>query len=141
MIIWIIAVFIVAFIIIRFSMGLNKDKRELRDQTLDQKFNGMVIMINQYAFNGEGTVFYLDKREFNLYRENANQIVKFQYSTGILTITWKYKYYHQEVVLQKDFNNTRNMPLAKQERLASGVIDEMKTIVKNHQQKVKPQTR
>jgi hypothetical protein len=141
MIIWIIAVFIIAYIIIRFSMALNKDKSELKDQALDQKFKGMVTMINQYAFNGEGTVFYLDKREFNLYRENANQIVKFQYSTGQLTITWKYKYYHQEVVLQKDFNNARNMSLAEQERLASRVIDEMKTIVKNHQQKVKPPTR
>ena len=46
-----------------------------------------------------------------------NQIIKFQYSTGHLTITWKYKYFQKEIVHERQFNDVRNLLLFKKPRV------------------------
>jgi hypothetical protein len=43
----------------------------------------LVYLLNKEAFQGNGTVTTLYKKEFNLYEEGQNQIIKFQYGTEI----------------------------------------------------------
>lgn len=74
-------------------------------------------MINEAAFNGNGSITVLDKREFCLYEDGQNQIIKFHYSTGHLTIIWKYKYYQKEIVHEKLFSDVRNLSLIQQQNL------------------------
>lgn len=135
--IWVIIIIaIIAFILIRFFRALNKDNYDLQRQTLSEKFKFIVDILNDAAFNGKGSVTPLNKRSFNLYQEGQNQIINFMYGTGHLTITWKYKYFQKEVVHERQFNDTRNLSIFEQQKIAEIMIDEMAIIIKNHQNNV-----
>ena len=58
------------------------------------------------------------------------------YSTGHLTITWKYKYFQKEVVHEKIFNNVRNLSIFEQQRIAEIMVSEMAVVISNHQNNV-----
>lgn len=134
--IWAIVIGIVGYSLIRFFIALSKDHDDLQGQTLDQKFGIIVNLINQVAFNGLGSVTTLNKREFNLYLEGENQLIKFQYSTGHLTITWRYKYFQKEVVHERQFNYVRNLSVFDQQKIGEQMIREMAQIVENHKNNV-----
>lgn len=134
--IWIILIAIIGYILIRFFSGINKDNTDLQVQKLDDKFYFIVDEINEAAFNGNGHVTYIDAREFNLYEVGQNQIVKFHYSTGHLSIIWKYKYFQKEVVLERQFNDVRNLSIFDQQRIAEAIISEMASVVENHKRNV-----
>lgn len=134
--IWTIVILIIAYILINFFISLSKDNDDLQGRTLNDKFYIIVNMINDAAFNGRGSVTTIDKREFNLYEEGQNQIVKFQYSTGHLTITWKFKYFQKEVVHKRQFDNVRNLSLFEQQKIGNQMIAEMTHIVERHKNNV-----
>ncbi len=134
--IWIIVIAIIGYFLIRFIIDLNKDNYDLQSQTLSEKFQFLVDRLNEAAFNGMGTVTILDKRSFNLYQTGQNQIINFMYSTGHLTITWKYKYFQKEVVHEKQFNNVRNLSIFEQQRIAEIMISEMAVVISNHKNNV-----
>ncbi len=129
---WILFIVVVCYILFKFLNDLNKDKYDLEGKSLQEKFNIIVSAINNEAFNGEGEVTRLDKRSFNLYQQGSNQIVNFQYSTGTLTITWRFKYFQKEVVHKKDFYDVRNLSLFEQQKIADRMIEEMAEKVENH---------
>ncbi|GAB4092210.1 hypothetical protein [Flaviaesturariibacter terrae] len=130
--VWTILIGAVCFFLFKFFSALSKDNDDLQGQTLDKKFFVIVNAINNVAYNGAGTVTLLDKREFNLYEEGQNQLIKFQYSTGHLTIIWKYKYFHKEVVHQRQFNDVRNLSIFEQQKIADVMIGEMALVVERH---------
>ena len=130
-----ISIFII-YSLIHFFISYSKDKEDLHGQTLNQKFEIIVNTINNEAFNGNGTITTLDKREFNLYEEGKNQIVNFQYSTGHLTIIWKYKYFQKEIIHKRQFDNVRNLSIFKKENIGRGMIKEMDEVVKRHKNAV-----
>ena len=123
--IWIVVIGIVGFIMIRFFSDLNKDNTDLQGQPLSKKFTVIVNSINEAAYGGMGKVIILDKRSFNLYQDGQNQIINFQYGTGHLTITWKYKYFQKEIVHEKQYNDVRNLSLFEQQKIADNIISEM----------------
>lgn len=134
--IWIIVIGIVGFILFRFFSDLNKDNADLQGQSLPEKFAVIVSSINEVAYGGMGKVKTLDKRSFNLYQDGQNQIINFQYGTGHLTITWKYKYFQKEIVHEKQYNNVRNLSLFEQQKIADNIISEMEQVVENHKNNV-----
>jgi len=134
--IWVVVIGIVGYILFRFSSDLNKDNEDLQGQSLTEKFSVIVSSINEAAYDGMGTVTTLDKRNFNLYQGGLNQIINFQYGTGHLTITWKYKYFQKEIVHEKQYNNVRNLSLFEQQKIAENMISEMKQVVENHKNNV-----
>ena len=134
--VWTIVIAIIGIILFRFFSSLSKDNDDLQGRTLSEKFNVIVSMINDSAFNGDGSVTSLDKREFNLYEDGHNQIIKFKYSTGHLTITWKYKYFQKEIVHERQFNDVRNLSLFDQQKIGEQMIKEMATVVERHKNNV-----
>ena len=134
--VWTIVIAIIGIILFRFFTSLSKDNDDLQGRTLAEKFNVIVNMINEAAFNGAGSVTTLDKREFNLYEDGQNQIIKFQYSTGHLTITWKYKYFQKEIVHERQFNDVRNLSLFEQQKIGEQMIREMAVVVERHKNNV-----
>ena len=107
--IWIVVIGIVGFIFIRFFSDLNKDNTDLQGQPLSKKFAVIMNTINRVAYDGMGKVTVIDKRNFKLYQDGQNQIINFQYGTGHLTITWKYKYFQKEIVHEKTYNNAKKL--------------------------------
>ncbi len=139
--IWTIAGAIALFLIIKFIMSLENDKTDLRFEDLSQKFSLIVRELNQEAFNGRGRVYKIDLRTFNLYEEGQNQIINFHYSSGHLTITWKYKYYQKEIVHKKQFDYSRNLSLFEQQNIARVMINEMNGVIASHKNQVYNQGR
>ena len=134
--IWIFLILLAAFIFITFLWDLNKDNDDLGGGTLSEKFSIVVHLINDAAFHGLGRVTFLHKRSFNLYQEGSNQIINFSYSTGHLTITWKYKYFQSEIKHERQFNNVRNLSVFQQQKLANAIILEMFEKIDQHQMAV-----
>jgi hypothetical protein len=134
--IWIILIVVLGIILFSFLSSLNKDNDDLQGIELYHKFSLIVSFINNKAFNGNGSITSISKREFNLYEDGQNQIIKFQYNTGHLAITWKYKYFQKEIVHQKQFNNVRNLSLFEQQNIAEQMIDEMDIVILNHKNNV-----
>ncbi len=119
------------------AIKTGKDSEDLSGTTLDNKFNVLVNMLNQAAFNGEGTVRYVDKKLFNLYpQSSSNQLIEFLYSQGMLSITWKYKYFQKEMVYRKNLLNVRNLSLFDQERIGRALIEEMEHKINEHKNNV-----
>lgn len=134
--IWVIVIGVILFIMFRFFSDLNKDNYDLQGQSLAEKFSVITASLNNAAYNGRGKVTPLDKRSFNLYEEGQNQIINFQYGTGHLTITWRYKYYQKEIVHERQFNNVRNLSIFEQQKIANSMIMEMSQVVENHKNNV-----
>lgn len=134
---WIIVILLIVIVVlVKFSSSLNEDNSELEHQSLSEKFSVIVSLLNNNAFNSEGSITRLNKRSFNLYDGSSNQIINFNYSTGHLTITWKYKYYQKEIVHTRDFNDVRNLSIFEQEKIANNMIEEMSFVIKKHKQNV-----
>lgn len=129
----IILIVVIVYILIRFFSDLNKDNSDLDNTTLEYKFEVIVSLLNDFAYNGLGRVTVLDKRSFNLYEVGSHQIIMFRYGTGHLTIIWKYKYFQKEVVYEKTFENVRNLSIFEQGRIAELVIREMQVVIAKHQ--------
>ncbi|MFN8396324.1 MAG: hypothetical protein U0176_16990 [Bacteroidia bacterium] len=132
---WVILI-VVAYVLYRFFREYSKDSEDLSHETLHKKFSVIVHTINEAAFDGNGKITTLDKRNFNLYREGENQIIDFLYGTGHLTITWKYKYFQKEVVHSKQFPNCRNLSNFEQQRIANIMIREMAEVIQGHKKVV-----
>jgi len=134
--IWLIVIGIIGFFLFRFFSDLNKDNYDLQSQSLNEKFAVIVNALNNEVFFGNARVTILDKRSFNLYEEGQNQIIHFLYSTGHLTITWKYKYFQKEVVHERQFNNVRNLSIFEQQKIADIIIREMARVIEVHKNNV-----
>ncbi|AFC26803.1 hypothetical protein [Saprospira grandis] len=132
----IIGLAILAYSLFKFSSALSEDRYELEEQSLAEKFSTVVHTLNQAAFNGQGKIVPLDQRSFNLWQQGKNQIINFHYSTGHLSICWKYKYLQKELVHERQFDNVRNLSLLEQQQLAERMIQEMRPLIAQHQQNV-----
>ncbi len=130
--IWTILGVLVAYFFIKFLISLNNDNDDLIDQSLSEKFAIIVNQINKVGFNGNAEIITINKREFYLFEEGHNQIVFFMYSTGNLTITWKYKYFQKEIIHEKHFDDVRNLSVFEQANRANQMINEMKLVIEKH---------
>lgn len=133
--IWIILGVVVISLIL-FAGKFNKDTNDLEHEKLHEKFEYIVENLNQYAFNGEGQVYEINMRTFNLGATESNQMITFEYGAGGLTIIWKYKYYQKEVVDKKYFPKVRNLSIFEQEKISQLMIMRMEKIVEQHKSEV-----
>jgi len=115
--IWIIVIIVIVFIIGKFIGSLDADKKELNKEPLEQKFKILVGQINNRLYNNKGKVTVIDNRSFNLYEEGTNQIVQFFYSSGNLSLTWRWKRLVNETICNKNFSNVRDAGEQKQQQI------------------------
>ncbi len=133
--IWIILI-IVGIILIKFLTDMNKDTNDLGGKSAAEKFEVIINQLNNYAFQGKGKVTTNGIKFFNLYDGESNQIIEFQYNTGVLYITWSYKYFQKEVVHKREFREVSNLSIFEQQKIADQLIKEMEAIVLNHMKNV-----
>jgi len=133
--IWIILV-IVGIIVIKFLTDMNKDTTNLGGKSAADKFEVIVEQLNNHAFHGKGKVIKDGIKFFKLYDGESNQIIEFQYNTGALHITWKYKYFQKEVVHTQKFREVSNLSIFQQQKIAEQMIKEMEAVVMNHMNNV-----
>lgn len=120
-IILMIILLILAAIILPFTRDMMKDKVELAQNPINEKFKTLIAHINEGLMNGNGelTLFDDDPKLANLLDPNhPNMIVRFWYTTGSLTIELGYKYYQKEVTMKKQYHGLRNVTLFQQKDIA-----------------------
>ena len=133
---------LLAMVFLPFSRALMKDRSELYENPMEKKFHILIPRINDLLMNGHGEVvkFKNDPRTLNLFDDNhANMIINFYYSTGSLTITLKYKYYHVELVKKMQFDNMRQAETFRQQDVANHFCEEATIAIREHQIKVNQQ--
>ncbi len=133
---------VLAIFILPFSRALMKDRAVLHENPLDKKFKILLDRINDLMMNGKGeiTVFKDDPRMLNLFDKNhANMIINFYYSTGSLSITLKYKYFHVELVKKMQFDGMRHAEAFRQQDVANHFCEEASIALREHQIKVNNQ--
>lgn len=133
---------LLAMIFLPFSRELMKDRAELHENPMEKKFGILLTRINDLMMNGNGDVvkFKDDPRMLNLFDDNhANMIIHFYYSTGSLTITLKYKYYHVELIKKIQFDNMRQAETFRQQDVANHFCEEATIAIRQHQIKVNQQ--
>lgn len=133
---------LLAMIFLPFSRSLMKDRAELHENPMERKFSILLTRINDLLMDGHGEVvkFKDDPRMLNLFDDNhANMIINFHYSTGSLTITLKYKYYHVELVKKIQFDNMRQAETFRQQDVANHFCEEVSIAIRQHQIKVNQQ--
>lgn len=133
---------LLAMIFLPFSRSLMKDRAELHENPMEKKFGILLTRINDLMMNGNGDVvkFKDDPRMLNLFDDNhANMIIHFYYSTGSLTITLKYKYYHVELIKKIQFDNMRQAETFRQQDVANHFCEEATIAIRQHQIKVNQQ--
>ncbi|MGO3812678.1 hypothetical protein [Mesonia sp.] len=135
---WVIAIVgsIVILFVVKVIFNTQKDKEDLLGKSLEEKFQIIVNKINDAAFNGQGEVRFIDKKHFTLYPDTSNQIVEFLYSQGMLSITWKYKYFQKEMVYRRNLNGVRNLSLFEQNKIARAIIEEVNYKIQIHKNNV-----
>jgi len=125
---WFVIISIVVGVLIAFLKDLNKDNKELNNQSISEKFKVIADEFNRNAFAGlaDIRIHPNDKRSFHLYKEDSSQIIVFEYGTGILVITWRYKYMgEKEIVYKRTISDARNISLGEQKRIARQMNSEM----------------
>ena len=130
---------LLAMIFLPFSRALMKDRSELHENPMEKKFNILLTRINDLLMNGKGEVikFKDDPRMLNLFDDNhANMIINLYYSTGSLTITLKYKFYHVELVKKMQFDNMRQAETFRQQDVANHFCEEASIAICQHQIKI-----
>lgn len=130
---------LLAMVFLPFSRSLMKDRTELHENPLEKKFVILISRINDLLMGGHGEIvkFKDDPRMLNLFDDNhANMIINFYYSTGSLTITLKYKYYHVELVKKIQFDNMRQAETFRQQDVANHFCEEATIAIRQHQIKI-----
>lgn len=100
-------ILLLGLIFIPFFRQLYKDKCELKKQPLKEMFAVLIETINQDMFHGKAelTTFDDDPRIANMMDDNRrNLIVRYNYSTGFMSVSLGYKYLQKELKFTKQFH-------------------------------------
>lgn len=112
---------------------LTKDRRPL-----EEKFNIIIQDINMGLLNGGGEIVKVSKRDINLFNDNIpNILIHFMYRSGDLMIILRYKYFQQEMVYKKVFDDIDNdIIYADQHLVANEFVTEALVKKEEHENKI-----
>lgn len=135
----IIVVLIGSLIFISFTRDLIKDKQELKERALPERYGILLANINAGILNGHGelTTFDDDPRSVNMMDENRrNVLIQFHYSTGTMTIILLYLYYHRELKFKQEFHQMRNADNFRQRDVANAFVEQARIKMAEHERQV-----
>lgn len=138
----VLLILVVLFLLLYPFLGaLIKDKRELADIKLAQKFPFFFKTISNGLFEGLGQIheFDDDPRSLNMMSSDParqNLIVHFLYSTGHMIMEVGYKYFQQEMRFQYTAKNIRDGSVFTQKDLAAEFVAVTQQKIREHQNKV-----
>ena len=138
----VLLILVVLFLLLYPFLGaLIKDKRELVDTKLAEKFPIFFKTISNGLFDGLGKIHEFDDNPRTLYMMSTepsrqNLIVHFLYSTGHMIMEVGYKYFQQEMRFQYTAKNIREGSIFTQKDLASAFVAVTQQKIHEHQVKV-----
>jgi len=130
--IYAIVTIIAVFVIARFLISLDKDKKVLESQPLEIKFGRLIEILDEKLLDGNGGVTVLDLRSLNIYNDDKTQIIQFFYSSSNLNLTWRSKFSGKEITAQKNIPNGLDWNLTLQEQIADSFINQIEMKIKTY---------
>ena len=127
---------VIVFFVIMYFKDSKEDKESIRETPVPIKFKTFINELNLEAYNGNGRLHKISLNEYNLYEDGSNQIIILEYRFQVLTVTWKYKYYYNEKIYTKQKDCPKTWTEEAQKNIASRIILEMRTLIKNHKKDV-----
>ena len=100
------------------------------------KFPIIMAYINRSAFNKLGKIYDINKNEFYIYDGYSNQIIEFEYYNTNLTVNWKYKYYHNEIIYTKTFKSADRLSNDQEHAIANQIIYEANGLFESHRKRI-----
>ena len=138
----VLLIFVVLFLLLYPFLGaLIKDKRELADTKLADKFAIFFKTISNGLFEGQGRIHEFDDnpRAVNMMSTDPmhqNMIVHFLYSTGNMIMEVGYKYFQQELRFQYTAKGLRDGSTFTQKDQANAFVAVAQQKIREHQAKV-----
>lgn len=138
----VLLILVVLFIILYpFFGALIKDKKDLIDTTLAEKYPFFFKIINEGLFNGQGEVYPFEDnpKAVNMMSTDPacqNMIVHFLYSTGNMIMEVGFKYYQQELRFQHTAYNLREGSVFTQKDLANAFVETAQQKIYDHKLRV-----
>ena len=133
-------ILVLALIILPFTKALMKDKQDLRERPIEDRFKILIDEINKAILDGKGKTEYPianDKRLLELRSDDKkNYLIEFDYSTGNLTIHLKYLYLQKELNAKVPFYHVRDVDYFTQKRMANEFIQKMRVAIAKHQETI-----
>lgn len=100
------------------------------------KFPIIVSQLNRSAYNGLGKIHDFNKNKFVIYDGHSNQIIEFEYYDTNLTVNWKYKYYHEEIIYTKTFNSVDGLSNDQEQAIVNQITTEVNVLFKAHRESI-----
>lgn len=138
----VLLILVVLFLLLYpFFGALIKDKKDLIDTTLAEKYSFFFKTISDGLFNGKGEVYPFDDnpKAVNMMSTDPNcqnMIVHFLYSTGNMIMEVGFKYYRQELRFQHTAYNLREGSVFTQKDLANAFVEIAKKRIYEHKLRV-----
>lgn len=131
----------VFLILYPFLGALIKDKRDLAEVKLADKYSFFFKTISNGLFKGQGMIHEFDDnpRALNMMSTDPmcqNMIVHFHYSTGNMIVELGYKYFHKEFSFQYTAKGLRNASAFTQKDLANAFVETALNKIQEFQQRV-----
>lgn len=138
----VLLIILVLFLLLYPFLGaILKDKRELADAKLVDKYSVFFKTISNGLFDGLGKIheFDDDPRSLNMMSSDPmhqNMIVHFLYSTGNMIMEVGYKYFQQEMRFQYTAKRLRGSSVFTQKDLANSFVTVAQQKIREHQARV-----
>lgn len=134
-----IIIFLIYYVlknVLKYKSELKKDDTLLENTDLESLLNPLLKKLNEYSFNGKGSLTFHNRKSFDLYDNESNQIIFFQLNTGRIYITWKYKYYQQEMIYKRTLYDLKDATEEGQKESAELIINEFEIKLQKHKNRV-----
>ena len=121
----ILGVFI-AYHLVKFFIYYKKntgtDAKILSEKTLQEVLSILIQELNQYAYNGQGTVTNLSHDSLKLYKQDSPQVILFSLLGGVVSLEWRLKVMGREFIFTMGLNNIQEITDDGQRKTAQSII-------------------
>jgi uncharacterized protein (DUF433 family) len=111
---------------------LKKNNKGKRQENIKTKFSMLIACLNEYCYQGKGYIDKLGKNYISLYKQDSCQKLTFKYELDKLHITWKFKYYQQEMIFEKVLSDLPDVTETWQVEMSKIIISEFLEKYKVH---------
>ena len=135
----IIVVLIGSLIFMNFARDMIKDKQELKEHPLHERYNILMANVNAGILGGRGELKIFDDqpRLVNMMdQDRPNIMIQFYYVSGSMTIALLYLFLHRRLVFKKTFHRMNNASNFLQRDVANEFVGEALAKMVEHQRNV-----
>ena len=136
MIWWIIILSIICLVLYLVYWLKVRDKKDLEQKSMFDRFYIIINAINNEAFEGEGQVGITKDNIVTVYKDKAKQSIHLKYMLRDLHIIWFYEYHSKQITIANVIRKEEIPNLFMQKAVISVIIQKVRAKKKTHREKL-----